>query len=259
MVSMADTTERHGTGLPGRALTLHQPWASLIAIGAKTMETRSWSTSYRGPLAIHAGAAPVARTLPENSVGEYCVGQTTVGETRHVKECACPDPDDGEWDPRCEALNRWVSALVHDEGAHGWTVAGELPFGAIVATCELVDVVPIVGPDSESAPCVVVEANGRLSFWSGAAGYWSGEQDERDVTSERSYGNFTLGRFAWILADVTPLEVPIPAKGHKGLWRWERPWDGPGVSRAGRETRFLTTAGRAERRGDEPVAGDRGT
>ena len=38
-----------------RALTLHQPWATLIAIGAKTVETRSWATDYRGPLAIHAG------------------------------------------------------------------------------------------------------------------------------------------------------------------------------------------------------------
>jgi hypothetical protein len=38
-----------------RALTLHQPWAHLIATGRKTFETRSWSTTYRGPIAIHAG------------------------------------------------------------------------------------------------------------------------------------------------------------------------------------------------------------
>ena len=37
-----------------KALTLWQPWATLVAIGAKRIETRSWSTSYRGPLAIHA-------------------------------------------------------------------------------------------------------------------------------------------------------------------------------------------------------------
>src|SRR5260370_42620635 len=30
-----------------------QPWATLIALGAKRIETRSWSTPYRGPLAIH--------------------------------------------------------------------------------------------------------------------------------------------------------------------------------------------------------------
>lgn len=37
-----------------RAITLTQPRATLVAIGAKRIETRSWSTSYRGPLAIHA-------------------------------------------------------------------------------------------------------------------------------------------------------------------------------------------------------------
>lgn len=37
-----------------KAITLWQPWATLVAIGAKEYETRSWSTNYRGPLAIHA-------------------------------------------------------------------------------------------------------------------------------------------------------------------------------------------------------------
>ena len=31
-----------------KALTLHQPWASLVMRGAKLYETRSWSTPYRG-------------------------------------------------------------------------------------------------------------------------------------------------------------------------------------------------------------------
>lgn len=37
-----------------KALTITQPWATLVAIGAKRVETRSWATDYRGPLAIHA-------------------------------------------------------------------------------------------------------------------------------------------------------------------------------------------------------------
>lgn len=37
-----------------RILTLWEPWATLMALGAKRIETRSWSTRYRGPLAIHA-------------------------------------------------------------------------------------------------------------------------------------------------------------------------------------------------------------
>lgn len=37
-----------------KAISLWQPYATLIAIGAKHYETRSWSTDYRGTLVIHA-------------------------------------------------------------------------------------------------------------------------------------------------------------------------------------------------------------
>jgi hypothetical protein len=37
-----------------KAISLHQPWATAVAIGLKKFETRSWSTSHLGPLAIHA-------------------------------------------------------------------------------------------------------------------------------------------------------------------------------------------------------------
>lgn len=37
-----------------KAITMTQPWASLLAAGANRIETRSWATNYRGPLAIHA-------------------------------------------------------------------------------------------------------------------------------------------------------------------------------------------------------------
>jgi len=48
-----------------KAISLWQPWASLMAIGAKTIETRSWSTTYRGPLAIHASKRLVLPNDPE--------------------------------------------------------------------------------------------------------------------------------------------------------------------------------------------------
>ncbi len=49
-----------------KALTLHQPWAHLVAQGIKTLETRSWKTNYRGHLAIHAAAD--YRTVEADSV-----------------------------------------------------------------------------------------------------------------------------------------------------------------------------------------------
>ncbi|MHB0874550.1 MAG: ASCH domain-containing protein [Anaerolineae bacterium] len=48
-----------------KALTLLNPWATLIAIGAKRIETRGWTTSWRGPLAIHAAARAMDMTALE--------------------------------------------------------------------------------------------------------------------------------------------------------------------------------------------------
>lgn len=38
-----------------KAITIIQPWATLIAVGEKKFETRSWATKHRGDIAIHAG------------------------------------------------------------------------------------------------------------------------------------------------------------------------------------------------------------
>jgi GNAT superfamily N-acetyltransferase len=86
-----------------KALTLTQPYATLVALGAKRIETRSWATPYRGPLAIHAGhnLAPV---------GGLCGLQ------------------------RLCAQEPFRSTLF----AGGYADARQLPRGAIVAVAELV-------------------------------------------------------------------------------------------------------------------------
>src|SRR5947209_16278 len=45
------------------ALSLKQPWATLLVHGLKTIEVRRWPTSRRGPLLIHA--AKVSDDRPE--------------------------------------------------------------------------------------------------------------------------------------------------------------------------------------------------
>ncbi|MEK6418463.1 MAG: ASCH domain-containing protein [Burkholderia gladioli] len=37
-----------------KAISIRQPWAWLIAAGLKDIENRTWRTSYRGPILIHA-------------------------------------------------------------------------------------------------------------------------------------------------------------------------------------------------------------
>ena len=47
-----------------KAISLHQPWASMIADGKKTIETRGWFTHYRGDLLICSTKKPIVFGLP---------------------------------------------------------------------------------------------------------------------------------------------------------------------------------------------------
>ena len=191
-----------------KALSLHQPWASLIAIGAKRIETRHWTTSYRGPLAIHAAG----RQPPHG---------WTLGDWRTYA-------GDG-------------AATLDPKGARmyrrdlGWATRPEtpvpLPLGAVVATCDLVDVVPIGSVDfaprlphvqpsrhadtlllcrPTTSHCGGGEVSGTFDSW-----------ESENITDQRAYGDFTPGRFAWLLENIEALPVPVPAKGRQGLWNWE--------------------------------------
>ena len=48
-----------------KALTVKQPWATLISEGIKKYEFRSWKTNYRGKILIHAGAGIDKEKLKE--------------------------------------------------------------------------------------------------------------------------------------------------------------------------------------------------
>lgn len=55
-----------------KAISLLQPWATLVIEGHKKIETRNWSTSYRGPLLIHAGKSKAAFVIAmEPSLKKY--------------------------------------------------------------------------------------------------------------------------------------------------------------------------------------------
>ena len=134
-----------------KTISLWQPWASLIACGAKRIETRGWSTKYRGPLAIHAAKRPF-------TVGDaWAIGPETLGEME-------------------KALNLRLPT--------------DLPAGCIVATATLADCVPV------SSFAITT----RLSC------------------AEKLFGDYSAGRFGWILTDVTPLRTPLPWRGMQRLF-----------------------------------------
>lgn len=82
-----------------KALSIRQPWASLILAGHKTVENRVWNTGYRGPIIVHAGVTiaqhAVARAATfgviDPPIGAY-LGVVDLAGVHHVDAgCSC-DP-----------------------------------------------------------------------------------------------------------------------------------------------------------------------
>ncbi len=144
-----------------KALTLTQPYAQLVAIGAKKIETRSWRTDYTGPLAIHA-AKRFPKWAREFTSEEVCYRARLNGSAHYP--------------------------------------ANPYPLGVVVATCQLMACVPteVLDP-GDTVFSVSVQ---KLS------------------DQEIQFGDFSRGRWGWLLEDIKLLPTPIPAKGALGLWEW---------------------------------------
>lgn len=115
-----------------KTITILQPQASLIACGAEKIETRSWATKYRGPIAIHDGKGEMKIDFPE------------------------PIPRD-------------------------------LPYGAVIAIADLVD-------------CTMMDSFNFNKF-NEVNGVWLTNGDFVEE-NELEFGDYTPGRYAWILANV---------------------------------------------------------
>lgn len=78
-----------------KAITIKQPWATLIALGLKEFETRSWATKHRGQIAIHAGKSIDKEAYEDfsndlKSVGIENIKQLPIGSviaTASLVEC----------------------------------------------------------------------------------------------------------------------------------------------------------------------------
>jgi hypothetical protein len=67
--SRPDETALQAKGDSMKALTVCQPWAWAIIHAPKRIENRTWRTSHRGPLAVHAGLSQrlVRGNLPDGT------------------------------------------------------------------------------------------------------------------------------------------------------------------------------------------------
>lgn len=168
-----------------KVLSLTQPYATLIAIGAKRIETRSWATPYRGPLAIHAAQ-----------------GLGPVGGKRGLLDLI-------EQEPFWSTLRGAYAVQLGDERHYpgdAETIANEMPLGALVAMCELVDCAPTA---NVGAP------NATTATWRRDDHWWL------LTDQERAFGDYSAGRWVWLLSNIRALPKPIPARGALGLWEWQ--------------------------------------
>jgi len=137
---------------PMKAITLWQPWASLTILGEKLIETRSWYTTVRGRVGIHAAKSDHSGILLHIPMNELAFFQA-------AGVCGIPEP----------------------------------PLGAVVGTIEIEDCIPIE------------------KLYGG----------RYDTPKERAFGDWTAGRFGWIMKSPVAFEKPVPAKGAKSFWNWE--------------------------------------
>ena len=133
-----------------KVLSLLQPWASLVVMGLKKIETRSWQTAHRGTLLIHASLGRKSKIL-----------STELPFSKYI-----PDFD-------------------------------ALPFGAIVGQVELEDIIPVEE---------LFLSDAKLNAL---------------TLEEKAFGDYTRGRYAWLLTEPIMYEEPLPVKGGLGLWKFE--------------------------------------
>lgn len=130
-----------------KAISLWQPWASLVALGAKQIETRHW----QAPAAITGQRIAIHAAKRESQL-----------------------------------------YLCDIEPFSKWIAREEVPLGAIVATAVL-----------DRSVSMTVEGIERLVNLH---------------PEEHAFGNYAVGRFAWVLRDVKALRRPIPFKGRQGVF-----------------------------------------
>lgn len=165
-----------------KALTLHQPWASLVVIGAKTDETRGWPcppAQIGKPLAIHAGA------VLDRKASLW--GERVVLEALEAARLI-PSGATGE-----------ILRAVAAGKLPPMRLLGAFPRKKVVAVARVVAsalLVPLVGDG------------------------WIREPASAASVLNYLCGDFSHGRYAWRLADVKPLPEPCPVNGMQQLWDW---------------------------------------
>lgn len=101
---------------------------------------------------------------------------------------------------KINAQEAYMDALVEGRGnEHAYHLCRTHrpeEYGAVIGTVEIVDCVPVEEIVNSISPL------------------------------ERALGDYSPGRFAWVLKNPIMFPKPIPARGNQGWWNWEEPAEG---------------------------------
>jgi hypothetical protein len=165
-----------------RVLTLWQPWATLLVYGIKGLETRPKKTSWM------------------NDKGSYLIHAASRW-TKAQKELCFKEP--------------FLSALIVIAEEIGFEFNPEidkfeniikLPLGQIIGSVEIAD-------------CKQILTYSHYPF-RGEPFYWTGAKSLKIINGkEKSFGDYTSGRYAWLCENPKQLINPIPYKGGRGYYQ----------------------------------------
>lgn len=205
-----------------KALVVRQPWATLIALGIKTIETRP--SPPNGPMrpdgvrglpglavergeriAIVAGATPPEVGLRLGADSEITFSEFVVAIT--FSEFVVAEGLRTPTNLTDDVVLRRLLDLCNER-------AWPLPLGAVVCTVGVADALPIVedlGAPDDPFPrlCNVGERGLRLMRYLA--------HPSEVVTDQLPLGDFTPGRWGWMLSDPRPCD-PVPCKGRQGVF-----------------------------------------
>ena len=178
-----------------KAISLWQPWASLIACGAKPFETRSWAPPrdmIGQPIAIHA-----AKKIDKDAA-QFA---TDIMYGQHDSH--------GGLAERMEAS--WAGGAGDLLARFGDTI---MPIGCIVAIAKL-DAAFQLGERAEGTAVPAASVVQRIT---------SRDMPPCFTVRIDDFGDYTPGRWAWLFRDVKPLKPPAPAKGAQGFFELPQGW-----------------------------------
>ena len=105
-----------------KVLSLTEPYATLIKNGIKTIETRSWKTSYRGRLYIHASSTKIPKAYKENHALMSLVNNKELSYGNIICSCDlvdCIEMTDEFIDEIKKNNNEYVTG-IYAKGRYAW-------------------------------------------------------------------------------------------------------------------------------------------